>query len=991
MKLKDLKIGVQLKICFGIILLLIVLLGFISWMQSRSLSQMTTELYEHPLTVRTAISDLKTDILIMQRGMKELATVENEQDFATILKEIDVCRADANKQFEILNDRYLGPKTNIDSLFKTFVEWNTIRGETLLLFRSGKVKEAIRRTTSTGVGGSHVGLLMDRLKVVDDFSKRKATTFFQNSILVRQSLTIQLFVFLAVILLVSILLIQLLMRNIRRPLLELNAVTKHFQAGKIDERCTYTSKNELGQLSESFNNLADTIQDELKLNSKVSKLSGVMLGEDEAHRFCHELLLSLIENTHSQMAAIYLLNDEKTYFEHFECIGMFSSGCKPFSATKFEGEFGTALSTKKIQHITNIPEDTRFTFSTVVGEFIPREILTIPIVTGNETVAVISLCNIKSYSKSSLNLISHIISTLSARMGGILAHRKIVAFLQKLEYQNIELESQKNELSAQSSELTEQNIELEMQKRQLDEANKMKSSFLSNMSHELRTPLNSVIALSGVLNRRLAGKVPEEEYGYLDVIERNGKHLLLLINDILDLSRIEAGREEVEIESFNPTEIIREVLEMIEPQAKQKNIGLNMVVSNKSINITSDLDKFHHILQNLIGNAVKFTEEGGVEIALKVNGDKIHISVQDTGIGIDEVQIPHIFDEFTQADGSNSRKYGGTGLGLAIAKKYAEMLGGSIEVESTKGKGTRFILILPVTFPANLMAVNLLGERSQTKTIKTGEFLGEVHTEDKTILLVEDSEAIVIQMKDMLTTQGYQVLVARDGKEAMEQLSHGIPDGVILDLMMPDVDGFEVLKNIRENGLTDKLPVIILTAKYVTKEELSFLKHNSIYQLIQKGDINKDQLLRAVAGMLHISIVEEKSNPIQSAPVSVSGIPVILVVEDNPDNMITIKALLDGSYQVLEADNGNKGIELALQHHPHLILMDIALPDINGIETLKEIRKDSKLMHIPVIAVSASAMKGDREDFIAQGFDDYVSKPIDDKNLSQVINKWIKI
>ena len=530
---------------------------------------------------------------------------------------------------------------------------------------------------------------------------------------------------------------------------------------------------------------------------------------------------------------------------------------------------------------------------------------------------------------------------------------------------------------------------LEMQKQQLDDSNRMKTVFLSNMSHELRTPLNSVIALSGVLNRRLKGIVPSEEHGYLDVIERNGKQLLALINDILDLSRIEAGREEIDIKEFNLAELAKDVVEMIEPLAYQKKIQLSFKSGKMAQNVWSDPEKVRHIIQNIVGNAVKFTEEGTVEITTEIKEDKSYIVVTDTGIGIDKEQLPHIFDEFRQADGSNSRRYGGTGLGLAIAKKYALLLGGDITVESSPDKGSKFTLCLPV----NSTAAKTIAETFESTRFTTGRKTVQIadHSMEpvKTILLVEDSDAIIVQMKDMLETSNFNIMLAHNGTEALVQIEKKVPDAMILDLMMPGVDGFEVLRRIREEEKTSHLPVIILTAKYVTKEELAFLKHNSIHQIIQKGDINKDQLLSEVHRMLYPE--NSVTLPHHAMPVHLSDmeIPVILVVEDNPDNMLTLKALFNGKFVVLEAEDGATAIELAKKHKPHLILMDIALPGINGIEALREIRRDKALQDTPVIAVSASAMKGDKENFISLGFDGYVPKPIDNNVFSRVIKEWL--
>ena len=985
-----------MRMGFGIIVILIVVLGFLSWQQTDKIAKHTLDMYNHPFTVRIAVSKLNADIFQMRLELENFLLASDNKDRQTSIINSASYEADAERQFDILSDRYLGPGTDIDAAHKAFVRWVVVRNGNRELGQSGKISEVMARLEDTGDVGIERVQMLKCINTIDNFSSNKTAEFLLATAVLKNTLNRQLGLLVAGILALTIFIVYLLNKNIRGPIAELSTVTKLFREGKTTVRSSYESQNEFGQLSASFNNLAETIETELTLNLQAAKLAGVMLREDDAHLFCHALLINLLGYTGSQMGAVYLLNDEKTEFNQFESLGMDWEGRKSFSAIHFEGEFGAALASHELQHIIGIPEDTRFVFSTVSGKLTPREIITIPIISGNETVAVISLATIKSFSKNNLRLLNTILSTLSARIEGIMAYQKVIKFAQQLEFQNNELEAQKRELSLQANELTVQNVELEMQKKQLDEANRMKTSFLSNMSHELRTPLNSVIALSGVLNRRLAGKVADEEYSYLDVIERNGKQLLLLINDILDLSRIESGYEEIEIRKFNVKGLIHEVVEMIEPQANQKGIHLHYTAVGNLPDFNSDYEKCQHILQNLVANAIKFTEEGGVDITTEVKAETIHIVVTDTGIGINKDQLPHIFDEFRQADGSNSRKYGGTGLGLAIAKEYANMLGGSVAVESAQGKGSKFTLILPLQCALkgtyNYNSFNNNNNNNDFKsaaTHKTGENTVLADAKNKTILLVEDTEAVIIQMKDMLATQGYSIMVARNGNEALEQISHQIPDGMILDLMMPDVDGFEVLRRIREEEKTDHLPVIILTAKYVTKDELAFLKNNGIVQLIQKGDINKDQLLVAVSGMMG-AITKQDKLPARPQPqIHLPATPMVMVVEDNSDNMLTIKALLEGKCIIIEAEDGIKVMELAQLHQPNLILMDIALPGMNGIEILAELRKVKTLQNIPVIAVSASAMKGDREKFIAYGFDDYISKPIESVLFGKTIKEYL--
>jgi len=987
MKLSNVKVSTQLQVGFGIIVAFIVVLGAIAWHDRNEIAQQTSDMYNHPLAVRKALGTLQSDILAYRLETKDDILFANKKSQQAEIHYVSDRMDDAERQFNVLYDRYLGPRVDIDDVHKAFEVWKELEDDAWRQAESGQIAEALARIKSNGDLGKAREQLTLTLNKVDTFAQNKADQLLKNATELKGNVNRQLGILLVLIILFTIVIITFINHNILTPLRELRDATHRFREGDLTARSAYVSTNAFSVLSASFNELANTIETELTLNEHAAQLAGVMLSEEDAHRFSHALLLAMLQHTEAQMGAVYLLDEEKTTFEPFESIGMNAKGFHSFSAVNFEGEFGLALATKQMQFISKIPKESHLTFSTVSGDFIPREIITIPILVKEEVIAIISLAAVRKFSDISTRLLQSVLVTLNARMQGILTYRKVVDFSQQLEIQNRELEAQKRELATQTAELTEKNMELEMQKKQLDEANRLKNSFLSSMSHELRTPLNSVIALSNVLTRRLAGKIPDDEYSYIGVIERNGKQLLELINDILDLSRIEAGREEIRVNTFSVNELIREVVEMIEAQANQKNITLHYVVEEHLPKIQSDYEKCRHILQNIVANAVKFTEEGKVEIHAKHKDDAIYIDIIDTGIGIKEEFINHIFEEFRQADGSNSRKYGGTGLGLAIAKKYADMLGGAISVISAEGKGSHFTLKLPLQ--ATNKTTQLESEYIVHRPIlsKTAQ---EVDKTTKTILIVEDTDAIIVQLRDVLEAEGYRVVVAHNGQEAIEQVALQTPNGMILDLMMPDVDGFEVLKRIRSEKMSEQLPVIILTAKFVTKEEIAFLTHNNIFQLIHKGDINKNQLLQVVAqAVTQQPMAKVSASSSLTLPLQTDKKATVLIVEDNFDNRLTIKALLEGQYEILESEDGLTGVEMARKHHPNLILMDIALPGMNGIEALHKLRQDVETQNIPVIAVSASAMKGDREDFLSQGFDGYISKPIDSKTFEETIKKWI--
>ncbi|MDP3442570.1 MAG: response regulator, partial [Ignavibacteria bacterium] len=416
---------------------------------------------------------------------------------------------------------------------------------------------------------------------------------------------------------------------------------------------------------------------------------------------------------------------------------------------------------------------------------------------------------------------------------------------------------------------------------------------------------------------------------------------------------------------------------VMKPVADAKNLSLFTHIPDNFQKVVSDRDKCRHILQNLVSNAVKFTNTGSVEIAAAIDKQGIAIHVKDTGIGIDEKQIAIIFDEFRQADENTSRQYGGSGLGLAIAKKYAEILKGNIQVESVPKQGSTFTLHLPI----NEKAV----ESFKSNAISSEVFDTKIVSKElaPTILIVEDSEPQVIQLTDILSSEGYKIKVASNGFDALKLISESQPDAIILDLMMPEMDGFEVLQSIRKNFETI-IPILILTAKHLTNEDLSVLKGNHINQLVQKGELNRVDLVKKLNLMIADINIPPKTH-LSKKPFKKAGDPTILLIEDNPDNSMTIKALLGDKYFLLTAENGISGLEKALHFEPTLILLDITLPGMDGFEVLKGIRETESIKSTPIIAVTARAMKGDKEMLLEFGFDAYVPKPIDPELLEKTI------
>ncbi len=984
--LDNLKIGTLLRIGLGTILAFVLALGALAWSQSELLWENTQDLYEHPLQVRRAVGELKADVLAMSRAMKDLGLGENEAQRLASLQLIDTYEADAKRQLDVLFERYLGPRSDVEVASRSFEQWKAPRADIIRLLREGNAAEVAVRTRPGGVSNTHVEVLLGHVQKISDFAIAKGDELYRSAAQRNRDLNRQLGYSVAVIFLLSLVVSSLLLKRIKEPLLQLTVASEQFRRGKLDARCEYSSASELGTLAAGFNALAETTQVELTFRQRVADLNAVMLRELESGEFRRCVLEALMRVTGSQVGAIYLLDEHQAAYQHLESIGLGGAARASFSATQREGELGAALASGKLQHIAEIPADTRFAFAAVSGDFRPRELLTVPLFSATATAAIISLGSVRGYNPTALRLVEELQNPLTTWMNSMLANQQLKLATARLTQQNRELDAQTSELVMQASELSQQSAELEQQKRQLEQSNRLKSTFLSYMSHELRTPLNSVIALRGVLGRRLIKTIPEEEHGYLGVIERNGKHLLTLINDILDLSHIEAGKAEITVERFSLKQLAAELVAMLEPQVRDSQVTLASTIGDDLPLVTSDRTKCRHILQNLLGNAVKFTEAGRVEISAISTEDVLRIAVTDTGIGIAADRLGLIFDEFRQADESTARMYGGTGLGLAIANKYASLLQGSIEVASSPGEGSTFTLTLPLALGTPVPLLPAEPERTPAPAeVQAAPPSG--HGKGKRLLLIDDNEPAIVQMTDILAEQGYELRAARGGREALAQLEVWLPDAVLLDLMMPGIDGFEVLRAMREVDRTAQVPVLILTAKRVTKEELRFLKGNHIYQLVQKGDVGRAQLLVSVAAMIAPPLAKNESTeptPLgpalrrpRSGPPSRPGKPLVLVAEDNLDNLLTVRALLQDNYQVIEAENGRNAVSQALAHLPDLVLMDIAMPVMDGIQALRAMRAEERLWDIPVIALTASAMKGNREEILAHGFDGYIAKPID--------------
>jgi signal transduction histidine kinase/CheY-like chemotaxis protein len=483
--------------------------------------------------------------------------------------------------------------------------------------------------------------------------------------------------------------------------------------------------------------------------------------------------------------------------------------------------------------------------------------------------------------------------------------------------------------------------EAEKARAEAEAASRTKSAFLANMSHELRTPLNAIIGYSEILVEDATDSGDDATVGDLQKIQGAGQHLLGLINGILDLSKIEAGRMDVYLEQIYLARLVDEVRAIVEPLVKKNGNKLVIECPPDIGSMRTDLTKLKQSLINLLSNAAKFTQNGTVTLALsraQTRSDQARFTfhVSDTGIGMNEEQLGRLFQAFTQADSSTTRHYGGTGLGLTITRHFASMLGGTIEVTSRPGEGSSFIMVLP-DHPIQAAAPT-----ADTMTVAPANGNGS----GLTVLVVDDDPTVHDLLAATLAKEGHRVLHARDGAEALDILRKTPPDIVTLDVMMPKVDGWSVLGTMKSDPSLDHIPVIMITI--VDDRNLGYSLGASEFMT---KPIDRSRLL---------SLVQRFAGHEAQARV--------LIVDDDPDVRDVVRSTLENSgLKTFQAVNGRAAIDW-LQSHPapSLILLDLMMPEMDGFEFLNRIRDDDKLVDVPVVVLSAKELTAEERAFLAE-------------------------
>ncbi len=618
--------------------------------------------------------------------------------------------------------------------------------------------------------------------------------------------------------LLSLILTLVFTDKIRKQIGLLSKGTENTKQLDFKNKINIKSKDELGRLALAFNNMLDVLNKNQKMRSEYAEFIALLNQNPTLNEISDAALKKIIRTYDFAAGALYSVEDEIT-------ISLLSSyGIKPQTlANESSSYFDSVLKEKKqIEfNLENNPAEIKT--GTVVIKI--KYLLIVPIIYNGKIISILELCAAEKPTTEAREYLFSIQEQLAIGLMNAKTFVKMENLVEKLKQLNESYQQQNNSLLTLHQELKAKADELFIQKQKAEESTKLKSQFLASMSHELRTPMNSILGLTELMlsDQTISDKSQER----LGVVLKSGKRLMQLINDILDLSKIEAGKMTLSEDNVVLDDLLKEVEASIKPLANDKD--LDFVVTKEMgsrVIVQTDKNKVTQVLLNLLGNAVKFTHKGKVELRVnKVEGEKLKFDIIDTGIGIPKSERESIFEEFRQVDGTISRKYSGTGLGLSISQKIVNLLNGKLLIKSELNIGSVFTFIIPVKFIELSLESSVDTAIPVVKEIDNNSKAEEKPELDKTILIVDDDPDILFTLKEIVQSLGYKGEIANGGKECLAMLEIEKPDLILLDIMMPEMNGFQTIRKIRESEKFKDIPVLAVSAKAMSSEKNIILKH----------------------------------------------------------------------------------------------------------------------------------------------------------------------
>ena len=826
-----------------------------------------------------------------------------------------------------------------------------------------------------------------------------------------------------------LLLTYILARNFQKvislPISYLSQTTKIItEQGDYSIRIVRKTNDEIGELYQAFNNMLEVIEKrtiEIERENWVkngqAQLSEKLRGDQTLESMGDNIIVFIAEYLDAQLATLYLSDENKT-LKLLSTYAIHHKDTIPTLLQYGEGLIGQAALNQKVIHIKQCP-DNYIHISSSLGNVVPNQILIYPLIREHHVKAVIELASLHSFDEQKIFFLNQISDNITIAIYSMVSRNQLADLLMQTQDQASELRVREEELSQTNEEFAENNrilenqkIEIEMKNNELliaqkiveekmhelEITNKYKSEFLANMSHELRTPLNSILLLSRVLFENSDDHLTQDDIESAKTIHSSGTELLNLINDILDLSKIEAGQIVIHVEKTIIHQLADNMKKTFTPLALDRGLEFIIDVSqNIPTAIYTDKQRIEQIVKNFLANAFKFTYKGRVtlnierpslskEISIMLNqngldaSQTVAFSVIDSGIGISEEKQKIIFEAFQQADGTTSRKYGGTGLGLSISREFSKLLGGIIRVNSEPNAGSTFTLYLPIkkkSFDKKMIikadleqADDIPSFESKNEPLKTSDEPSfdlihkseaknetipvndkiivikddreRITPEDKTILIIEDDPFFAEHLMIQSQNNGFKTLVADNGKLGIQLAELYIPKAIILDIKLPGINGWKVIEKLKENPLTRHIPINCISAS----EDSGLAKKMGVMAYLIKP-INQDELDK-VYNNLNMIISKQVKD--------------LLIIEDeNFESEAIIKLIGNSDVKISVAHTGQEGIELLESQNIDCIILDLGLPDISGFELLRLIRQEKNIDYyqIPIIIYTAKELTKD--------------------------------
>jgi len=956
--------------------------------------------------------------------------------------------------------------------------------------------------------------------------------------------------------------------------------------GDLSRSIQVEARGEVSYLKDNINemirNLKDTTlknaqQDWLKTN--LARFTRLLQGQRDLQAVTKLILSELAPLVSAHHGVFYMMDSQESdaRLRMIASYGYRSSRKLPTSFLPGEGLVGQCALEKVRIWLTDVPRD-YIVVSSGLGAAPPNNIVVLPILFEQQVKAVIEIASLDRFTETHLSFLDQLMESIGVVLNTIEANSRTESLLTQSQSLAQELQQTNQELAEKARLLSEQNIEVERKNREVEQAklaleekatqlalsSKYKSEFLANMSHELRTPLNSLLILAQQLGDNPDGNLSGKQVEFAKTIHGSGSDLLTLINDILDLSKIESGTVTLDVSEYRFQNLRNYVDRTFRHMAEAKHLGFSVeLTENLPTAMMTDTTRLQQVLKNLLSNAFKFTTHGQVSLCISLvssgftsdHPNLLHadavlsFAVTDTGVGIASDKLQLIFEAFQQADGSTARKYGGTGLGLSISRELARLLGGEIRVESVVGNGSTFTLFLPynragfinydtvrapqvrlplpspqVVYTPPAQSSLMLAVHSSLSELDADldEFSGSddrglVAPGDPSVLIIEDDERFSKIVMGFAREKNFKGIVTMHGDSALSLARDYLPSAILLDLDLPDIDGFTVLDRLKRDPSTRHIPVHVMSSsrereralrlgaisyldkpvsKEVLQEEFSRIRkfllggkrnllvvddepaqRESIIALIGATDlhitavetgqaaldalreqhfdcvvldltlpdisgfdlldiIGKDETLRNLPIVINTAkdlnrkevaklkryaktiVIKDARSPerlldetalflhrsqaslpeaqrrmleeIHAAEGGLAGRKV-LIVDDDLRNIFALSSLLERQQmQVSFAENGRDGIEV-LERDPsiEIVLMDIMMPEMDGYDTMRAIRRIPKFKSLPIITLTAKAMKGDRDKCIAAGASDYITKPVDVAQLLSLMRVWL--